>query len=643
MRRVIEKLRQSNPVLLVGLFSLLFLIFFHNATWHHGDDGVFAYIADQLVQGAVFGVDIYDIHGGYQNILNAALFSVFGADVAVLRYPLLALGVLQAMMATHLCRRQGWSVSVVVGLATTLLSYGVFFSPAPNWYALFFAFTAVWILSVMKASWQRAVLLGVVVGLCFMFRHPSAIFLSFGILSYLLYESGRWVAVGRQYFAQFIILLVALGLLIYLGLLFEPVAFLVLGGWAFVLLWYLWRGRYGIDRLVVPQFVGLGAGFVAALLPMVWYQFTHNNLWQWFEMSFFSSTSILSSSYIASVRYWHIYRDFIFELTAVVSPAQLLFSAGVVLALASLGVYAWQRRTLPVVRQVVPFCIAGVGLVAYVTVLLSMPAIATFFTERLGEIVVLRLAVTMLLYTSFLLVPVLYGWLLLTKVSRRQKLPVAVFVAGFYAYVALYAQVWLYIFFMLPLLLVAFVQLADWSQIQKRVFIGITATALLFNFLASGRLLVIMQDPSTLPRASVVMLPSIEWTYERMQEEIEHYAPSDKGLYVFPWTPELYFINRKTAPVPFPHSNFYLDQEANYLRTYAAIRDEGVTLVVQDVKPPYVGAYDLILLSRLLEEGLFHYVGSVGRFNLYARGASPAGDGVLPTQCVTMPPLTEAE
>ncbi len=119
------------------LLAALVLGHYHDRFWWAPDDGADMHMAERLLAGEVMHQDIHDVHPGYHNFLNAAALWLFGADIVSLRYPLVAMGLVQAGLIFLLLGARGAIVGVTGALAGTALSLVQFLNPTANWHALF--------------------------------------------------------------------------------------------------------------------------------------------------------------------------------------------------------------------------------------------------------------------------------------------------------------------------------------------------------------------------------------------------------------------------------------------------------------------------------------------------------------------------
>jgi hypothetical protein len=294
-----------GPALFVTVVVSVLLWLVHDQYLYVKDEGYFGYLAQQVAAGRVFGVEIYDIHGGYQTWLNALMFRVFGEDLLHLRYPVMLMTLLQAVLVVYLCRSVGWMIAASVGMASVMVGFLFLPLPSPNLYAVFGAFVVGHLLASTSFSWWRVFLIGGVIGLVFMFRHPSAVFIGIGVMMHFLYQS-RAIESSRSRLPGWIAIAASSLLLgYYLWFTFEPFAFVLFGTAPVVVLALLFgRVRSGLEwrGIVIPAVIG----FCAALLPMVMYQWSRGDVWVWFRTAFLDARSLTDLEFFSEQTYIHL-------------------------------------------------------------------------------------------------------------------------------------------------------------------------------------------------------------------------------------------------------------------------------------------------------------------------------------------------
>lgn len=276
----------------------LILFWFHDQFWWPVDEGVYAYVAQRVLAGDILHRDLIDLHGGYGNLLNIWAFRVFGEDLLSLRYPLVAITVLQCLIAYALLASHGGLVASAGVVTLTAFSFVQFPNPSANWHALLLFFLLCLCLERLRENAApRLVLAGLVVGLCFFTRQLSGVFLGLGLVCVLLSEA-RGSEAGTRAPGLLVGGVAIAGLGAYVVSKAQAFGLLWAGIWPLALLCVfalharLTWGRAGRTTALVL------AGFVLAGLPLAalaWYQdaFTH-----WLQDIFFTALLINGQEFI---------------------------------------------------------------------------------------------------------------------------------------------------------------------------------------------------------------------------------------------------------------------------------------------------------------------------------------------------------
>src|SRR4029079_1832295 len=90
-------------ILCIGMM----LWYFHNRFWWPVDEGVYAYVAQQMLHGTRLHADLMDMHAGYINYLNAGAMMAFGEDLLSMRYPLVLAAAMQSLIVFRLLVDRG--------------------------------------------------------------------------------------------------------------------------------------------------------------------------------------------------------------------------------------------------------------------------------------------------------------------------------------------------------------------------------------------------------------------------------------------------------------------------------------------------------------------------------------------------------
>lgn len=288
----------------LSLFCVSAIMFlYHDQFWWPVDEGVYAYVAQRANAGDILHRDLIDLHSGYGNALNALAFRMFGEDLLSLRYPLVAVALLQSLIAFILLRKHGAFAAFAGAVSVSAFSFVQFPNPSANWHALGAFFCLCLCLeALIKGSAMRLVMAGLIVGVCFFTRQLSGVFLALGLICVLLSEAPTDKS-GPRAPALLIGGISFVGLLTYLGSKHD-----IFG--------MLWGGVFPLGLLALTMlrarirwsFVGrtsalILAGFVISALPL-----TVSALWQgsftyWISDILFTALLINGQDFISQASF----------------------------------------------------------------------------------------------------------------------------------------------------------------------------------------------------------------------------------------------------------------------------------------------------------------------------------------------------
>jgi hypothetical protein len=272
------------PFVLVTAVNAAILWFLHDHYWYPSDEGIYAHIAQRLLEGDVLGRDIQSLHPGYINFVNAAAMRAFGPDLLSMRYPLVLAALIQSCLVYALFARHGGLLALAASVGSTALGLVQFLNPTAHWYCLALSVFLIWWLSVTPSGhWWRLLVTGALIGVVLLFRQLTGVWLAFGALAIILAEDpnpetreGTWMA--RVVLALAIVLLAA-----YLVLAggSRPMAKLMVGSWPLMLLAVsLARARVPNGRMLRTT-MWLTAGAAAAAAPLAGYLIAHGAVQAW--------------------------------------------------------------------------------------------------------------------------------------------------------------------------------------------------------------------------------------------------------------------------------------------------------------------------------------------------------------------------
>jgi hypothetical protein len=288
---------------LVGLLVVLaaagaLYVAWMDGVWMAADLGAYAHPAQRLLAGEVPARDFEDVHNaGYVHVVNALALALLGPDVLAIRWPLLAVVLVQAGMAYRWVLPLGRGWAALAGLSVGLMSPMLAPNPTANWYALVPALLVADRLRSLRGrpTARDLALLGFLAGMCFMLRQLSGTLLGVGLVSWLLIQAGRrdrdreaagdipGPAAPAPWAGRALMCVLLVGTVGYLLGLPHPGSVVLFAGAPVVLL------AVGVARVRAPssdvaRLAGwLTLGGLLAVAPVLAYHAVHGSLGAWFH------------------------------------------------------------------------------------------------------------------------------------------------------------------------------------------------------------------------------------------------------------------------------------------------------------------------------------------------------------------------
>lgn len=535
--------------------------YFHDRFWWPVDEGIYAYVAQRLNAGDVLHRDLIDLHAGYVNILHAFAFRMFGEDLVSLRYVLAGLTLLQACLAALLLWPKGIWWAALSAVVITAFSFIQFLNPSANWYALFICLTTVWTLTRVDSGRASDVIqVGFLIGLCFLFRQLSGVFLAMGAMTWLLLRAEP-NGIGRCYLGRGIVILMALGLSGYLWSKASIVGFLLFGVWPLALLAMSLRDLQVGDATVAKLVLRLSIGAILAALPLVIYHILEGSLGDWIDDIFFTAFLIHEQPFIAQVSFGHLAIGGLLGLTAWREPAVVL-NGLFWLALCAVPVLLGCRLLRDRLRR------------DHAALLHPLPVMAVFF-----GLVALHYQIP--IYLFFAIGPILLACVMMIDGIRKQ-LVMAVAMAS--------------------LCLIAIVFHA--GQPLSRGLAGIVRGERIALDAGEG-----------LARARLKMERADQQVYRRLIDYIDSEAKPGEPLFALPMDPELNFLTQRPAPVRFYATPLGLRQDRDVVETMERLEKAAPLFVVHRRGDKYMTPLSDVLLAQIRR--LDPSPRSFGPFDLY--------------------------
>lgn len=530
------------------------LFWFHDQFWWPVDEGVYAYVAQRVLAGDILHRDLIDLHGGYGNLLNIWAFRLFGEDLLSLRYPLVAITVLQCLIAYALLASRGPLVAAAATVTVAAFSFVQFPNPSANWHALLLFFLLCLCLERLpKDTACRLVLAGLLVGLCFFTRQLSGVFLGLGLVCVLLAEA-RGSETGTRAPGLLVGGVAIAGLGTYVASKEQAFGLLWAGIWPLALLTLCaLRSRMTFGQAGRTAALVL-AGFVLAGLPLAAVAWHQGALGYWIEDIFFTALLINGQEFINTASHLDVIALAVQQIGGTHGAAGLLSG------------------------------IAWIALIASVPLLglLTLRRISRDEMTPLPALLAVFWAVGALHYQIpiylFFVLPAVFLALLTLWPSRGMAT----------------AFVWL------SLYMLAF----QAAQPLERGLAGMV------QGLRAGP-----NQPADLPRVSLRVQPADAAIYRETLAAIEALSAPGAPLMTLPMDPELNFMSNRPAPVRYYGTPLGLTDEAALSDTIAALDAAAPLVVVHRRQDKYLTPLSARLLEWVRDRS--GPPEAVGPFDLY--------------------------
>jgi hypothetical protein len=546
------------------------LLYFHNRFWLPADDGLYAHVADRVLHGGILHRDFQYFCPDLDVWVNTTSLWLFGEDFVSLRYPLVLASFLQACLIFLLFSRYSLAAAFVASTVSTALGVLQFLNPTHHWYALLGAIVAGCYLTWNRASDVRSYFwAGLLVGVIFCFRQPTAVFVAMAIIGYFLQARHDGTRPAVITLASGLSGLMAIALLMYLYKATDGIGFLLLGFWPLcILLWLAVKVRVS-NREVLRILAGLAAGGVVILLPLVVFHAAHGSLAMLLRETVLNPVSIVGQSYFSLFSYDLILQSVQVLLSRSLAPADILNAVYWCLLLAipfasgALCFYHLTRLSQDRVTQLV------------------VPLTAVFY-----GLVSVHLAIPIYLYFSvgFSLVALLWMLLVLghSVIWLRAALGISV-VVGLVAVIFHAAQ---------PI---------------AKDFVGAidrNKTPLVF---AGG----------TIPKLDLWIAADDLKTYRSVLDVIDQYVAPSETVFALPYNPEIYFLSGRKNPFRFYSIECALYESGNVDRIIRELHKASPAMICYVPKDKRTTQTVQAIMSDVKVS--YQRYGTVGDFEIYLR------------------------
>lgn len=558
--------------------NILLLWFFHSRFWYPPDEGNYAHVAQRMLSGEVLNLHIQDVHPGYINFVNAAAFRLFGLDLLSLRYPLVLIALVQAILVFVLFYRTDRRLlAVPAAIAINALGLIQFLNPTSNWYCLFLVVLIACSLQWLpRNSKSRLLVVGLLLGTLVLFRQLSGVLVCIGVLAFLLIEArsdANSAQSGSAILSRILIAIMAMGLGWYLIQATDVTGLLLFGFCPLLVLVWLFAKTAAENRQVLRILVEISIGGIVAALPLLMYHLIHGSLQAWLNDTVVSAVGLTKLSFID----------------------QRLYGKLVVAGLHQ----AFQMSTI------------GELLNGFYWTILPLLAFA-------NGIVALRF--------------------LSSKSGPGQTLPALSMLALFYAIVSIHFQIAVYLYYTVALSLAGLMWMVS---AKSRLQYAVLALALLLSGIGvyyhagqplSGRfadifggrrnIMSLNKSESSLARASLKIEPDDDRRYAEILRLIESQTRPDEAIFALPSNAELYFLSGRQNPFRFYNSALGIRTPSDLQRIKESIITHPPKLVLYRADDKYNTDYSREII-RLVRER-YDFLGETYGFAIYRARQTPA-------------------
>lgn len=526
--------------------SALLLFLFHDRFWWGPDEGAYAHVAERMLRSEVLNRDVQDMHAGTINFVNALAFRLFGVDLVSLRYPIVLLGMVQALLVFRLLEPRGLAAALAGSLALTAFGFVQFPNPTANYYGIFLAVVAVWMLARidMKRAWTLEAL-GFLLVTTFLFRQLTGVVVAMGAVTWLLISMPAAAASGRIWLGRAVLGVMATGLAGFLLSKTDIVGGLLFGLWPLVVLVQAARRVRPDNRAVLALIGRLAQGGAVALTPLLAYHLAHGSLALWLDDMVGGALALNAMPFTRRI----------------VHAAMIVLSVQQLLAFDSLD---------------------GLVNAAFWLGVLALPAANGFLLLRRTGGAATRCEPLLMVAVFHALVSVFHQ--IPTYLMFSTGLSLVAFVATVGANGPRYR--------LAALLFSGFV-----ATVAVHYHAAQPATRLVREYVAGLRLPALAE--SGLPRVSLRIEPGDAEAHRRALAVIAREVPAGGAILAVPFEPQLYFLSQRRNPVRFYNTAIGVRDEAALAETLAVLERDKPTLLFFRPDDKYNTALSRALVERL--------------------------------------------
>ena len=176
----------------VAMLATSWLLYsYYDRFWYPPDEGNYAHVAQRILEGETLNLQVQDVHPGYISFLNAAALRVFGSDLISLRYPLVLVSLLQALVLFLVFPRHDPWRAAVATVALVALGAIQFLNPTAHWHCLALTILLVATLGPAPRTSRQLLAVGILIGTIALLRQLTGLLAGIGAFAFLLWDGGE--------------------------------------------------------------------------------------------------------------------------------------------------------------------------------------------------------------------------------------------------------------------------------------------------------------------------------------------------------------------------------------------------------------------------------------------------------------------
>lgn len=495
-----ERLERILTGSIIFILSYLAIKYQHHYFWMTMDDGFYAEAAHRMNIGQIPHRDFHDFHPGLIQYTHLLAFKIFGESITSLRIPLLIIGSLLPVISYTIFCPYGRLHALIAALIAFSFGVILIMNPSSNWYAVTFALIAIYLLSNQKIhqSTMLQLLVGCVIGICFLYRSLNGAFLGMGCLVYLYSQRPDSGNFKEYLLARIVLISTFLIIGFYVVTRNSLYGAIIMGSPILIIISILFLKIRCNTRNALKQLATLLGGVVIAVSPLLIYYASIGNLHNWIEDVFILPVTLINLEYIDSQRYhWSLLNGFNL-VSKIQDPFELISLLGWIFLLT------------------LPFSTLILLIYGYLTKKI-------YFVEWCNPLTIIGL---------FYIVAVLHYEILLYLIWGI--LPALL---GFYMICLKFKGHWRNIFASLSVIMCIITLSTNlaypmWYQSTENLFLGRIINAKLMN----------------LPGSPDTLVLDSHQNYAELIKTINRLAPHNGKIFTYPGNPDITFLSRRNNP-----------------------------------------------------------------------------------------------